>query len=131
MRDHFYIHVKKKFIPIRFRDVHYIMTVRHNVKLATRQGVFLPSLSLPVLELILPAADFCRINKSVIIAITRIKHYDRTGVYLEGEGNPYFHFGEYGRKRLESQLILVVRGVVRLPVPMDVISDFSDQPTLS
>jgi hypothetical protein len=131
MRDHFYIHVKKKFIPIRFQDVHYIMTVNHHVKLVTRHGVYIPFLSLPALEEVLPPADFCRVNKSTVIAIRRIKHYDRTGVYLEGEGDPFFNFGEYGRKRLESQLILVVRGEVRLPGALDINSDFPDGLTLS
>ena len=105
MSNFLFIHLRRKFIRIDFSDIKYVLAVGHHVKISTDQGVYLPHLSLKEMESVLPAEEFCRINRSTLVAIDRITCFDRETVTLKDVS---FSFSDKFRKDLESKCTVLL-----------------------
>lgn len=104
MQPHFFIHLKKKYIKISISGIRYILSLDHHVKIVTDQGIYIPFLTIKQLETILPPEQFCRVNRSTLVALNRIISFDRHSVTLR---DGVFSFGDKYRKLIESRVRLL------------------------
>jgi len=105
MNTFFFIHSKKKYIRIDVKDIRYILSVAHHVKICTDQGVFIPHLSLKQLETVLPENSFSRVNRGTLIALNRIITFDKDEVVLK---DVKFSFSDKYRKQLEEKITIML-----------------------
>lgn len=105
MQSFFFIHLKKKFIRIDVKDIRYVLSVAHHVKICTDQGIFIPHLSLKQLETILPSDSFSRVNRGTLVALDRIISFDKDEVVLK---DVKFSFSDKYRKELENRITVML-----------------------
>jgi two-component system LytT family response regulator len=105
MQSFFFIHLKKKFVRIDVKDIRYVLSIAHHVKICTDQGIFIPHLSLKQLETILPGDSFSRVNRGTLVALDRIISFDKDEVLLK---DVRFSFSDKYRKELESKITVML-----------------------
>jgi len=105
MQSFFFIHLKKKFVRIDVKDIRYVLSIAHHVKICTDQGIFIPHLSLKQLETILPGDSFSRVNRGTHVALDRIISFDKDEVLLK---DVRFSFSDKYRKELESKITVML-----------------------
>jgi len=105
MQSFFFIHLKKKFVRIDVKDIRYVLSIAHHVKICTDQGIFIPHLSLKQLETILPVDSFSRVNRGTLVALNRIISFDKDEVLLK---DVRFSFSDKYRKELESKITVML-----------------------
>ncbi|MBN8877531.1 MAG: LytTR family transcriptional regulator [Chitinophagaceae bacterium] len=104
MQSFFFIHLKKKYVRIAISEIRYILSLDHHVKIVTDHGIYIPFLSIKQLETILPADQFCRVNRSTLVALNRIVSFDRHTVTLR---DGVFTFSDKYRKLMEGKIKLL------------------------
>ncbi|MGN6294964.1 MAG: LytR/AlgR family response regulator transcription factor [Chitinophagaceae bacterium] len=104
MQSFFFIHLKKKYIRIAINEIRYILSLDHHVKIVTDHGIYIPFLSIKQLETILPADQFCRVNRSTLVALNRIISFDRHTITLR---DGVFTFSDKYRKLMEGKIKLL------------------------
>ncbi|HEX2845559.1 MAG TPA: LytTR family DNA-binding domain-containing protein [Chitinophagaceae bacterium] len=104
MQSFFFIHLKKKYIRIAITEIRYILSLDHHVKIVTDHGIYIPFLSIKQLETILPADQFCRVNRSTLVALNRIISFDRHTITLK---DGVFTFSDKYRKLMEGKIKLL------------------------
>ncbi|PZR27307.1 MAG: hypothetical protein DI535_10790 [Citrobacter freundii] len=105
MHSFFFIHLKKKFVRIDVKDIRYVLSVAHHIKICTDQGIFMPHLSLKQLETILPPESFSRVNRGTLVALDRIISFDKDEVLLK---DVKFSFSDKYRKELENKITVML-----------------------
>lgn len=105
MHSFFFIHLKKKFVRIDVKDIRYVLSVAHHVKICTDQGIFMPHLSLKQLETSLPPESFSRVNRGTLVALDRIISFDKDEVILK---DVKFSFSDKYRKELENKITVML-----------------------
>lgn len=104
MQSFFFIHLKKKYIRIDISEIRYILSLDHHIKIVTDHGIYIPFLSIKQLEKLLPSDQFCRVNRSTMVALNRIISFDRHTVTLK---DGVFTFSDKYRKLMEGKIKLL------------------------
>ena len=104
MRSCFFIHLKKKYVRIAVDEIRYVLSLDHHVKIVTDHGIYIPFLTIKQLEKILPPEQFCRVNRSTLVALNRIISFDRQTVTLK---DGVFSFSDKYRKLIETRIRLL------------------------
>lgn len=105
MHSYFFIHLKRKFIKVEIKDICFVVSVAHHVKIVTDKEVLMPHLSLKQLEMELPPNLFTRVNKGTLIPINRVIWFDKETVALT---NAAFSFSDKYRKIFQSRVTIVI-----------------------
>lgn len=79
---------KHKFIKVNFPDILFIEGMKNYVTIYTTTQKLVTYQTLRVLEESLPQPPFCRVHKSYIISIDRIRMVDGNTVYLQEHAIP-------------------------------------------
>ena len=82
MQQFFYIRRDKKYEQVRFADIIYVKGKNGYIQIVTEQQTYLVMNTLTVIKKFLPDQLFCRIHHSYIVALMRVKAFDRTYVQL-------------------------------------------------
>ena len=104
MQSSFFIHLKKKYIRICIHEIRYVLSLDHHIKIVTDNGIYIPFLTIKQLERILPADQFCRVNRSTLVALNRIISFDRQTITLR---DGVFSFSDKYRKIMEAKIRLL------------------------
>ena len=104
MQSSFFIHLKKKYVRIETAGIRYVLSLDHHVKIVTDSGIYIPFLTIKQLEKILPEDQFCRVNRSTLVALNRIISFDRHTVTLR---DGVFSFSDKYRKLMEARIRLL------------------------
>lgn len=104
MQSFFFIHLKKKYIRIDISEIRYILSLDHHIKIVTDHGIYIPFLTIKQLERLLPSDQFCRVNRSTLVALNRIISFDRHTVTLR---DGVFTFSDKYRKLMEGKVKLL------------------------
>ncbi|RYD70234.1 MAG: LytTR family transcriptional regulator [Sphingobacteriales bacterium] len=104
MQPYFFIHLKKKYIRINIEEIRYVLSLDHHIKIVTDHGIYIPFLTIKQLETILPPEQFCRVNRSTLVALNRIISFDRHSVTLR---DGVFSFSDKYRKLIEGKVKLL------------------------
>jgi DNA-binding LytR/AlgR family response regulator len=80
---HFFIRCDGKYIRIDIKDICYIEALKNYVRIFTEGGAYLALISMRQIEEELPANEFCRIHRSFIVPLARVKSFDNEMLYLE------------------------------------------------
>lgn len=104
MQSSFFIHLKKKYVRIGITEIRYVLSLDHHIKIVTDHGIYIPFLTIKQLEKILPADQFCRVNRSTLVALNRIVSFDRQTVTLK---DGVFSFSDKYRKMMEARIRLL------------------------
>lgn len=83
MQEFFYIRYNRKFVQIRFADVVYCEAKGNYVKLVCKSKSYIVSRLISEVCKALPKNLFCRIHKSYLVAIQKVKEFDQETVLLE------------------------------------------------
>jgi hypothetical protein len=91
MQPFFYIRREKRYEQVSFDDIIYIKGKVNYIQIVCEQQTILVMNTLTEVLKFLPAESFCRIHHSYIVALKRIKYFDRTYVDLHQapEDKPY------------------------------------------
>jgi len=81
-QDFFYVRINGCYEQVRFKDIIYVRSHRGYLQIVTPQRTFLVMNMMKVLIEILPEHLFCRIHRSYIVRIERVKAFDLTWVRL-------------------------------------------------
>jgi|GEM_PF-541168 len=135
MQSSFFIHLKKKYVRIETSEIRYVLSLDHHVKIVTDSGIYIPFLTIKQLEKILPPDQFCRVNRSTLVALNRIISFDRQTVTLR---DGVFSFSDKYRKLMETRIRLlwstdngsVTEAAGEMNDPDDHLIDFSGTSTL-
>ncbi|MCG2615528.1 LytTR family transcriptional regulator [Terrimonas sp. NA20] len=101
MQQSFFIHLKKKYVRISIDEIRYVLSLDHHVKIVTDHGIYIPFLTIKQLEKILRPDQFCRVNRSTLVALNRIISFDRQTVTLR---DGVFSFSDKYRKLMEARI---------------------------
>lgn len=82
MQSFFYVRREKRYEQIRFDDILYIKARNGYIQIVCEQQTVLVMNTLTEVKKILPTELFCRIHHSYIVALERVKYFDRTYVEL-------------------------------------------------
>lgn len=82
MQDYFYIRMKNRFIQLRFGEIIYLKARGDCVQIVCEQRTITMSNTLTWIKQFLPDEMFCRIHHSYVVALNRVKDFDRTWVEL-------------------------------------------------
>ncbi|MET0462009.1 MAG: LytTR family DNA-binding domain-containing protein, partial [Chitinophagaceae bacterium] len=104
MQQSFFIHLKKKYVRIGIDEIRYVLSLDHHVKIVTDHGIYIPFLTIKQLEKILRPEQFCRVNRSTLVALNRIISFDRHTVTLR---DGVFSFSDKYRKLMEARIRLL------------------------
>lgn len=135
MQSSFFIHLKRKYVRIAMNEIRYVLSLDHHVKIVTDSGIYIPFLTIKQLEKILPPDQFCRVNRSTLVALNRIISFDRQTVTLR---DGVFSFSDKYRKLMEAKIRLLWStdhstaedaDTATMPDPVEVI-DYSGTDTL-
>ena len=101
-RSFFFIFSEYREIKIFFDEILYVEGLKDYVKIYTSQQPrpFLSRLSLKALEGRLPDRDFCRVHKSFIVPLARIRSFQRTKLFIGAQEIPVgsSYVAEFERK---------------------------------
>jgi DNA-binding LytR/AlgR family response regulator len=82
MKDYFFIHSNKKYERINFSELVYINAKVNYIEIVMGNGIYLTLNTMETAEKYLPHDLFCRIRRSYIVSISRIKALDNNTVWL-------------------------------------------------
>ncbi len=86
--DHVFVKSNKKSHRIAYDELFYVEALGDYVKFHTLDKVIITYLSMKSAETVLPMSRFCRIHKSFIINISKIKTIDGNEVEIKGSKLP-------------------------------------------
>jgi hypothetical protein len=91
MQNFFFVRREKHYEQVRFEDIIYVKAKRGYIQIVCEQKTFLVMNTLTEVKKFLPDELFCRIHHSYIVALWRVKAFDRTYVDLNEapEGRPF------------------------------------------
>ncbi len=79
----FFVRSKNQYVQIRYKDILYAKSRRGGVcQIVTTAGSYIVCNSLKLVETYLPQNQFARIHQSYVVAIDRIKAFDKTWLKL-------------------------------------------------
>lgn len=105
MQPYFFIHLNKRFVRVNIKDIRYVLSVHHHIKIFTDQEVLMPHLSLKQLEEKLPANVFVRVNRGTLISLDRVLFFDNDTVFLK---DACFSFSDKFKKEFRSKIMMVI-----------------------
>lgn len=105
MRSYFFIHLDKKFVRVNVRDIRYVLSVAHHIKIFTDQGVLMPHLSLKQLEEKLPTNVFVRVNRGTLISLDRVLCFDKDAVFIK---DACFSFSDKFKKEFDQKITVLL-----------------------
>jgi two-component system LytT family response regulator len=101
---HFFIRHEGKHVRINATEICYIEARKNYSRIVTVSGVYFTLVPLKRFEALLPSADFQRIHRAFLIALSWMKAFDLRHVYGQGETLP---IGEtYRQVLLDSVTVL-------------------------
>ena len=80
--EHFYIRTKKKFVQIKFAEIFYVEALRNYVKLYCEDKYWIVHIMICDLEELFPREQFKRVHRSYMVAIDKVKEFDKYGIVL-------------------------------------------------
>jgi DNA-binding LytR/AlgR family response regulator len=102
MYQDIFIHVRHKLLTrINSKDILLIEADGYYSKITTTTGSYLVNATLTQIEAELPADLFCRVHRSYIIPISRIKDIDADIIHLDNKEIP---FAKQYRKNLLDRI---------------------------
>lgn len=87
-KDFIFLNVQKKKVRILFSEIVYIESQREYIKIVTTKKEFISKMSTHEIEDLLPPAEFKRIHRSFIIALSKIDSYNSEMVDVNGVSIP-------------------------------------------
>ena len=106
MQNYFFIKDRIDYVQIRFSDILYIETVNRYVRFVTSFAAYLTEGSLCELEAQLPSNEFCRIHRSHIVSLNRIKRFNTKEVTI---GDKQLPVGKRYWHALSAKVLVVFR----------------------
>jgi DNA-binding LytR/AlgR family response regulator len=91
MQQFFYVRREKRYEQVNFSDIIYVKAKKGYIQIVTEQKTYLIMNTMAVIQKYLPDELFCRIHHSFIVALSRVKAFDRLWVWLHEapEDQPY------------------------------------------
>jgi DNA-binding LytR/AlgR family response regulator len=80
-----WVHSEHKHHKIHLQDILYIESLKEYVRYHTTQGRIIELNSLKRLEEELPQAQFMRVHRSYIVALSKVHHYQNSKLHLEND----------------------------------------------
>ncbi|TXJ22827.1 MAG: LytTR family transcriptional regulator [Chitinophagaceae bacterium] len=105
MRSYFFIHLNKRFVRVNVKDIRYVLSVDHHIKIFTDQEVLMPHLSLKQLEEKLPGDTFVRVNRGTLISLDRVLFFDKDTVFIK---DACFSFSDKFKKEFDDKITLII-----------------------
>lgn len=105
MRSYFFIHLDKRFVRVNVRDIRYVLSVAHHIKIFTDQEMLMPHLSLKQLEEKLPSDSFVRVNRGTLISLDRVLFFDKDTVFIK---DACFSFSDKFKKEFDSKITIML-----------------------
>lgn len=81
--EFFFIKTGKLFQRVDFVEIYYIQAERNYCKIVTNTTSYLINFRFHDLEKFLPSERFCRIHRSFIVALDKVKSFNREQVHIK------------------------------------------------
>lgn len=104
MQSYFFIHLNKRFVRVNVKDIRYVLSVDHHIKIFTDQEVLMPHLSLKQLEEKLPSDSFVRVNRGTLISLERVLFFDKDTVFIK---DACFSFSDKFKKEFDGKITVI------------------------
>lgn len=105
MQPFFFIHLNNTYVRIDTKDIKYVISADHHVKIFTDHGQLMPHLSLKQLETMLPMDLFARVNRGTLVSLQRIISFDRDTAFLK---DIKFSFSDKYRKEFVEKVTIML-----------------------
>jgi two-component system LytT family response regulator len=87
-KDFIFLNVQKKKVKILFSEIAYIESQREYIRIVTTKKEYISKLSTHEIEAALPPAQFKRVHRSYIVAVSKIDSYTAEAVEVNGVSIP-------------------------------------------
>ncbi len=84
MQDFIFVRCNARYVKVFFSEIIFIRSKGSYVQLVTERKVYLVLNRMGRLHKFLPAADFCRVHRSYIVALRKVAAFDNNWVWLDG-----------------------------------------------
>ncbi|MBN8877462.1 MAG: LytTR family transcriptional regulator [Sphingobacteriales bacterium] len=105
MQSYFFIHLNKRFVRVNVKDIRYVLSIHHHIKIFTDREVLMPHLSLKQLEEVLPDNSFVRVNRGTLISLDRVLFFDKDTVFIK---DACFSFSDKFKKEFDSKITVML-----------------------
>jgi DNA-binding LytR/AlgR family response regulator len=85
MLDFFFVRTGTEYVRVNFNEVLFIKASKNYVQIVTEKRNYLSTGAIRNVGRLLPKSKFCRVQRSYIANIERIKKFDRETLYLAGK----------------------------------------------
>ena len=89
MKPFFFIRSDGQYKKLDADSIIYIESKRNRCSIRTNDGILYLSMSLKKIESLLPQTLFCRVHKSFIISIEKLKFFEENYIYVDGYKLPF------------------------------------------
>lgn len=106
MPHYFFIRNGRRFDKIDTREIHYLESCKNYCKIDFGHKSMLFLIPLKKVEEVLPPGLFCRVHRSFVVSVDKVKAFDVHLAYLPGKEVPV---SDQYRHALESKVLVVQR----------------------
>ena len=91
MQQYFFVRCNGRYEKIKFTELIFVKAMRGYMRIVTEEKTYLVLNRMELVQKYLPKELFCRIHRSYIVALERVKAFDNFKVWLypAPDGKPY------------------------------------------